>query len=223
MIKFDLSLAHGRAVAIDVADPDESILGELHPAERTRALTLSPIRRREWVAGRRALRHALTGVAPTAAASPVLADDRGAPVLAAGAVGSISHKRAIAVALAAGDEGWTVGVDLEVLGPRRVDISERILTRAELATLAQTAPTGEPRDRAVLLAFALKEAVYKAIDPHLRRYVGFLEVQVWPSLDGTARVEPLTDWGGLALEATWLERDGNLLCTARARQRSGRS
>jgi 4'-phosphopantetheinyl transferase EntD len=217
MIKFDLSLAHGRAVAIDVADPDDSILAELHPDERTRALTLSPIRRREWVAGRRALRHALTGVAPIAAESPVLADDRGAPVLAAGAVGSISHKRAIAVALAASNEGWTVGVDLEVLGPRRVDISERILTKAELATLASTA-AGDARDRAVLLGFALKEAVYKAIDPHLRRYVGFQEVQVWPAPDGTARIEPLTDWGGLALEASWLELDGNLLCTARARK-----
>jgi 4'-phosphopantetheinyl transferase EntD len=218
MIKFDLSLAHGRAVAIDVADPDDAILAELHPDERTRALTLSPIRRREWVAGRRALRHALTGVAPTAAAAPVLADDRGAPVLGPGAVGSISHKRAIAVALGAGDSGWTVGVDLEVLGPRRVDISERILTRPELATLATTATSGDARDRAVLLAFALKEAVYKAIDPHLRRYVGFQEVLVWPSLDGSARIEPLTDWGGLVLEATWLELDGNLLCTARARR-----
>jgi 4'-phosphopantetheinyl transferase EntD len=218
MIKFDLALAHGRAVAIDVADPDDTVLAELHPDERTRALTLSPIRRREWVAGRRALRHALTGVAPAAAESPVLADDRGAPVLPAGAVGSISHKRAIAVALAASASGWTVGVDLEVLGPRRVDISERILTKAELSTLASTAPAGDARDRAVLLAFALKEAVYKAIDPHLRRYVGFLEVQVWPSLDGTARIEPLTDWGGLSVEATWLELDGNLVCTARARR-----
>ncbi|HUQ07826.1 MAG TPA: 4'-phosphopantetheinyl transferase superfamily protein, partial [Kofleriaceae bacterium] len=221
MIKFDLALAHGRAVAIDVIDPDDAVLAELHPDERTRALTLSPIRRREWVAGRRALRHALAGVAPGAAAAPVLADDRGAPVLGAGAVGSISHKRALAVALAAGADGWTVGVDLEVLGPRRVDISERILTKAELSTLASTVPstpTGDLRDRAVLLAFALKEAVYKAIDPHLRRYVGFQEVQVWPSADGTARIEPLTDWGGLALEATWLELDGNLLCTARARK-----
>ena len=218
MIKFDLTLAHGRAVAIDVADPDDAILAELHPDERTRALTLSPIRRREWVAGRRALRHALAVVAPAAAAAPVLADDRGAPVLAAGAVGSISHKRALAVALAAGADGWTVGVDLEVLGPRRVDISERILTTAELATLASTTSAGAARDRAVILAFALKEAVYKAIDPHLRRYVGFQEVQVWPALDGTARIEPLTDWGGLSLEASWLELDGNLLCTARARR-----
>jgi enterobactin synthetase component D len=216
--KFDLSLAHGRAVAIDVTDPDDAILAELHPDERTRALTLSPIRRREWVAGRRALRHAVAGVAPAAATAAVLADDRGAPVLPSGAVGSISHKRALAVALAAPESGWTVGVDLEVLGPRRVDISERILTTAELAALAQTAPAGEARDRAVILAFALKEAVYKAIDPHLRRYVGFQEVEVWPSADGTARVAPLTDWKHLTLEATWLERDGNLLCTARARR-----
>jgi 4'-phosphopantetheinyl transferase EntD len=68
----------------------------------------------------------------------------------------------------------------------------------------------------VILAFALKEAIYKAIDPHLRRYVGFQEVAVWPDAHGGARVEPLADWG-LDVEAAWMTVDEYLICTARAR------
>ncbi len=212
--RFSLSLPHGHAVAVDVADPDDDVLSELHADEQSRALTLAPIRRREWVAGRRALRHALATIAPTAVTAPLLADDRGAPVVPAGAVGSISHKRALAVALAAADQGWTLGVDLEVPGPRRIDVSPRILTAAELAALP---PPGPDRDRAVILAFALKEAIYKAIDPHLRRYVGFQEVAVTALPDGTALVTPLAPWG-LTVEAAWLDAGDHLLCTARARR-----
>jgi 4'-phosphopantetheinyl transferase EntD len=220
-VGFERVLRHGRVVAVEVGEPDEDALAELHPDERARAAGLAPLRRREWVAGRRALRRAL--MTPWDAA--ILADDRGAPRLPRGAVGSVSHKRALAVALAAPDDGWTVGVDLEPARrePGRVDIAPRVLTPAERAAL--DAVTGEARERAVLLAFALKEALYKAIDPHLRRYVGFQEVAVWPDPGagaGEARVEPQGDWG-LELEAAWVTVDDYLLCTARARLRTSSS
>lgn len=214
MTPFDRTLGHGRVVAIAVDDPDDATLAELHPDERARAETLSPLRRREWVAGRRALRRAL----PLPAETALLADDRGAPVMPPGAVGSVSHKRELAVALAAADDGWTRGVDLEQPGPRRIDLSPRVLTAAERAAIAGV--TGLARDRAVILAFALKEAIYKAIDPHLRRYVGFQEVAVWPEAPGVARVEPVADWG-LDVEAAWVEVDAYLIATARARRRGG--
>lgn len=216
MSALDRDLGHGRVVAIAVTEPDDELLAELHPDERARAVTLAPLRRNEWVAGRRALRRALGGVTAATAATPLLADDRGAPLLPPGAVGSISHKRALAVALAAADAGWTVGVDLEIPGPRRIDLSPRILTAAERAALDGV--TGPARDRAIILAFALKEALYKAIDPHLRRYVGFQEVEVWPDGGGGARVVPQADWG-LDLEAAWIDVDTYLVCTARARAR----
>lgn len=218
MTSFHRALGHGRVVAVAVEEPDEAALGELHAAERALAQELAPLRRREWVAGRRALRRALVGVVEPAA--PLLRDDRGAPVVPAGAVGSVSHKRALAVALAAPDAGWTIGVDLEVPGPRRIDISARVLTAAERALLP--AADAAARDRAVILAFALKEAIYKAIDPHLRRYVGFQEVAVWPVADGGARVEPLAPWG-LEVEAAWVEIEEYLVCTARARRVSSSS
>lgn len=216
MTRFDRTLGHGRVVAIAVEEPDDATLAELHPDERARAETLAPLRRREWVAGRRALREALGGALPRPAATALLADDRGAPVLPPGAVGSVSHKRELAVALAAADDGWTRGVDLEQPGPRRIDLSPRILTAAERAAIAGV--TGLARDRLVILAFALKEAIYKAIDPHLRRYVGFQEVAVWTEAPGVARVEPVGDWG-LDVEAAWVEVDAYLIATARARRR----
>jgi 4'-phosphopantetheinyl transferase EntD len=212
---FARHLAHGQVVAIAVAEPDLAALAELHPDEAALAQTMSPIRKAEWVAGRRALRQALGGIAPATAA--IGADDRGAPRVPVGAVGSISHKRALAVALAAPASGWTVGIDLELPAPRKLDIAPRVLTPAELAAIA--AHDAAARARAVLLAFALKEAVYKAIDPHLRRYVGFQEVAVWPAAGdtgGDARVAPLAPWG-LEVEAAWAEVDGYLVCTARAR------
>ena len=211
-LRFALDLEHGRAVAVAVEDRDDD-----HPADRAAAAQRSPHRAREYLAGRRALRAAIAAVGGIADDAGLEADDRGAPVLPPGLVGSISHKRELAVALAARDEGWRVGVDLEQRGKRPFDIARRVMTPPELAAIAHL--DGAHRDHAVIRAFALKEAVYKAIDPFLRRYVGFLEVAVWPDEAGGATVEgdPVR---GLEVEAGWqLVGEGLVLCTARARRR----
>lgn len=209
---FTLASPFGRAVAvaIDPAADDAN-----HPDERAIAAQQPPLRRGEWLAGRRALRAALAELG-VPATEPIGADDRGAPRLPPGAVGSISHKIDLAIALAAAAGGQTVGIDLERRGPRRIDLSRRVLTPAEQAALAGLAPPA--RGDAVVRTFALKEAVYKAIDPFLRRYVGFQEVEVWPADDGLARVEPLADWG-LAIEAHWVATETLWIATARARPR----
>lgn len=232
-----LDRAHGRVVAVPVVEAAELIappmarwaterpiepavaaaIAELHADERAGLAQLAPARRGEWIAGRRALRAALHDVGGADVARvPLAADDRGAPVVPAGLVGSISHKRALAVAVAAADDGWRVGIDLEQVGPRRVDVAPRIMVPAERAAIA--ALSGAARDLAVIRAFALKEAVYKAIDPFLRRHVGFLEVEVWPDDDGGARVVGDPAWG-LDLEAAWCRQGDHLVCTARARLR----
>ncbi|MEI6738893.1 MAG: 4'-phosphopantetheinyl transferase superfamily protein [Gemmatimonadaceae bacterium] len=179
-------------------------------ADRALAETVGAARRPSLLAGRRALRAAIQGALPGAGPAPVAAEQtpaaawatlaipatlRGAPALPAGVTGSISHKRLApdandpngaprgrAIAIAAFGAQQTVGVDLEVrptaaeLG--RPDIGPRILTARELAAL----PTGDALQRreTTLLAFALKEAVYKAIDPVVQRYVGFTEVEIDP-------------------------------------------
>ena len=193
-----LATAHGEVAIVALADPDDA--ARLHADERAHAELLSAHRRREWSAGRAALR-LLLGDVP-----PILTDDRGAPIIPAGHVASISHKDAFAAALVAADTGARIGLDLERAAPSRLDIASRILTARELAALPD-------RGRAVTLRFAIKEAIYKAVDPFVRRYVGFTEVELDVREDGSVLV---TSALPVAIEATWREVDGFWLATARA-------
>jgi 4'-phosphopantetheinyl transferase EntD len=143
-------LAHGVLATLEVADGK---------------------RETTYEGGRRALARALSELG--AMSSTLARDERGAPVLPAGFVGSVSHKGTICVALAAVDEGARIGVDLERVARVRPGLERKILVDEELARIAPLA--GEERDRHVLAHFAVKEAIYKAIDPYLRRYVGFHE------------------------------------------------
>jgi phosphopantetheine--protein transferase-like protein len=183
VILFDKELRFGRAVGVSVAQAADV---RLPPAEEALAASFGPPRRATFVAGRVALRAALerSGLAaPLIGASP-----RGAPLLGPHALGSISHKHDVAVGLAAprGAGDATIGVDVERLEPLRVDISRRILTELELEGLARSPEAS--RDRVVRVAFSMKEAIYKAIDPFVSRYVGFREVEL-PDVQvfGTAR------------------------------------
>ena len=131
----------------------------------TVVLLVEPAGTPTFDAGRRAL---------TAACGDAIAigrSDRGAPTLPR-CHGSIAHKagpdRVIAAAIAA---DHLVGIDLERALPPRQPIERRILTPREQAVL------GTDRRR-VALVFAIKEAIYKAVDPVVRRYVGFTEVEL---------------------------------------------
>jgi 4'-phosphopantetheinyl transferase EntD len=131
----------------------------------TVVIVVEPAGTSTFAAGRRALCEAL------GEACEIGRDDRGAPVVPRGH-GSIAHKagpdRVVAVAIAA---DHLVGIDVERALPPRQAIERRILTPREQAAL------GDDR-RQVSLVFAIKEAIYKAVDPVVRRYVGFTEVEV---------------------------------------------
>jgi enterobactin synthetase component D len=192
-------------------------LATLHADEQRAADALAPLRRRDWIAGRAALRALFAAAGAEPPPAPLASDDRGAPLVPAGWVASISHKRGLAAAVLAPDHGWTVGVDVERAAPPRVDLSARILTDAERISLAALPP--EARGRRTTLAFAIKEAVYKAVDPFVRRYVGFREVELAITDDGTAAVRPVDgDAIPLVIEAEWREHAGLWLCVARARR-----
>lgn len=173
-----------------IAPPDEADLealgasGWLHPEEVARASAFPLPRRVTWVGGRLALRQARRHLEPLARDGAVLATDRGGPMLPPHLAGSISHKgtRMIALMARAGPDLHAVGVDVEARpapdAPPSPDLAPRILTAAEQERLAVQAPSPRARREATLVAFALKEAVYKAIDPVVRRYVRFTEVEV---------------------------------------------
>ncbi len=175
-VAFRLDLPHGRCVgvAINEGGPPAEQLAALDPQERTYLAGLPPGRQGSFAAGRLALRVALSELGIPLA--PILPDGRGAPTLPAGAVGSISHKRRLAIALAARAPGLALGVDLEEDRPFRIDISRRVLTPPELAEVQALA---EPaRTSAVLDRFCLKEAFYKAANRLVPRTISFQEVAV---------------------------------------------
>ncbi len=216
-IAFDLTLAHGRCVGVRIpvegAALDELVDTMLAPEEQTLAMGLPILRRRTWAGGRAAMREVLArvGVRPSA----LLADDRGAPLLPAGVAGSITHKEGVAAALVAFEPRVRIGVDLEMDVARSHDLSSLILADDEIAELADV--EGGALGREVLLRFSAKEAVYKAIDPFVRRYVGFKEVSVSTRRDGTADVTTRFDRaeGPFAIEVHWRRFDGIVLTTAR--------
>jgi enterobactin synthetase component D len=231
---FRLELLYGRCVGVSLptggragapgADTTvpEAALAALHPDERRHAEGLGPVRRISWIGGRLGLRGALDDI-PARVAEPILATPRGAPRLPAEVVGSISHKEGLAVGLAArAAGGWRIGIDLERLTARRSDIARRVLRPEERARLP---PPSEPRRALeILAAFSAKEAIYKALDPFVGRYVAFDEVAVDLRDDGSAEVAlhlrrppGQAGEGPFEVQLGWLRRDDVIICTARAR------
>jgi 4'-phosphopantetheinyl transferase EntD len=103
----------------DSKDPvPQGILDQLPPQERDYAITLGGYRQVDFVGGRLALHRAIRSMGRKAGA--VLAGPRGEPILPDGVAASISHKRTLAVALAARAGHGSLGVDLEDQGPPRM-------------------------------------------------------------------------------------------------------
>jgi len=191
----------------------------LLPEERAHAQGFEASRRATWVGGRVALRAALGELGVTAAA--ILTTPRGAPVLPAGVAASVAHKRSIAVALAApAPDDVTLGIDVELERAPRFDISARVLSEAERRGLGLDALAPAERTRAILTAFAAKEAIYKALDPWLRRYVSFLEVELAPGAR-TARFAPRAGEPSFDIELHAEPLPGHVLMTARVQRRVG--
>jgi len=216
-IAYQHASRHGIVAAVHLpSKPDPvpgSVLERLHPREATHAGSLGALRQISFVGGRLAMRLALQqlGVVP-----PEIGHDaHGAPILPRGFVGSISHKRTMAVAMVSRDFGATIGVDLEEYGPPRLGIAEKVLTADELAELRDL----DERRRwiGVLVRFSVKESIYKALNPWVHRYVGFHEARVFPDTDGLARIELALAHGEGPFEAegayTWLH--GRLLTSVR--------
>ena len=214
-VLFERITAHGRCVAVALPEDDAALdamaAATLLDAERAHAATLLPVRRRTWIGGRVALRKALA--AEGLAAPAVLADDRGAPGVPPTVVASISHKGSVALALVAPATAARIGVDVELDEPHRQDIAARILRPEELAEL-DALPAAD-RMRELLLRFSAKESVYKAVDPFVRRYVGFHEVALRVRADGTAEVTPYLakGEGPFSFDVRW-QREGALIVTS---------
>ena len=186
-VLFRRELPAGVCVAVSLPEGDDFALPPgLHADEAAFAHTQPAARRSTFVGGRVALRAALAAVGGGAdATGPIVSTPRGAPAMPPGFVGSVSHKRTLAVAIAARAEQTprrTVGIDVELPRAFRLDVSRRVLTPDENVALADLEPAA--RDAEVLLRFAAKEAIYKALDPWVQRMVSFQEVAIVTAPDG---------------------------------------
>jgi len=213
------AVSHGVLAAVHIPDsPDpvsEDVLSRLQPDERTLANEMRAYRQVSWTGGRLALHQAVRHLGERGDSVP--SGPRGEPVLPRGIAGSVSHKRKLAVAIAARSSHGTIGVDLEDLGPARKGIAERVLLQEELDAVA-TLPE-ERQWLAIVLRFSIKEAIYKALHPHVRRFVDFSEACVTPDIDGTAHVEMrLTQKEGpFKVEAFYYWLPGQVISTVRIR------
>jgi len=197
------------------------LLARLHADERALFDALPEARRPTWLAGRSALIAALESLG--APRQPIASDGRGAPVIAAGFSGSIAHKPTLAGALAAQFSDAHVGVDVEILVAPRVNIGSRVLTDAERAE------GGDPAI-AVMARFAIKEAIYKAVDRFVGRYVGFkeaelLDLSMAPSslieapvfVETRAILTMAQGEGPFVVEASWARAGSFAIAAARVR------
>ena len=189
-VMFQRALPAGVCVAVSLPEQDDfATPAGLHPDEVAFVHGSPPARRRTFFGGRVALRAAMAALGAGAAdtAPAILSTPRGAPAMAPGFVGSVTHKRELAVAIVARAEPTpraTLGIDVEISRSLRADIAPRVLTPGEQAALSDLA--GEARDAAVLLRFALKEAIYKALDPWVQRLISFQEVEIVTAPEGGA-------------------------------------
>jgi phosphopantetheine--protein transferase-like protein len=112
-------------------------------------------------------------------------------------------------------------VDLEDIDRERPGVARRVLTDAEFAEM-EALPEGRRWTDAVI-RFAAKECIYKALQPRLRRYIGFGEAEVFPDPSGVDRVRLLmAEAGAWAVDArhTWLGERVLASVRASARARS---
>lgn len=173
------------ALSVAVTDPAAP-----NPAPMTEeAACLSPRaldkRRREFAAGRHAVRQAMALAGLPAA--PVLVGEDRAPVWPEGTVGGITHTASCAIA-AVGRKGvvQSVGVDVEEDTPLKEKLLGEICLPGEIAWLN----TQTDSLRLAKLIFSAKEAAYKAQYPFSRTVFGFSGMETeWdlPSGRFTAR------------------------------------
>ena len=246
---FELPMKHGLCLALqlpEISDQEPTLpISELHPLERDRLAHMKPARRISFTGGRVALRRALENFCSgEAVACPVLPDELGAPTLPEGALGSISHTHGLVAAAvsvppdlleslgSASTSTWAggahaplpplraIGVDIEavdrVLSPRA---AIRCLHEVERRSLADP-PTGLDSSVELLLRVSIKEALYKAIHPLVRRTIRWHSVQIAPARDGSCEVDSadLEHQIGarLAVSASWSVRDGYFVTLANA-------
>ena len=171
-------------ISVAIVQVNESHQALLHRSEE--------LTTKQSATGRYAARQALQQLGLENATIPK--GNKGEPQFPDGFVGTISHSKDWAVALACTAGKYSsLGVDLEKTG--RQFNSQRVATDIELEAL------GSFDAQASLVIASVKEAYYKAIFPFVGRFVGFREVEVTMNDDARILVHPVSSQLTRELEA----------------------
>ncbi|HEY4078846.1 MAG TPA: 4'-phosphopantetheinyl transferase superfamily protein [Rhizomicrobium sp.] len=151
-----------RIVPSGVAAAEIEDIGQpvaLHPDEAGYVSKSGDVRLRDFTLGRHCAHAVLARLGqPDFAIAP---DANGAPIWPEGIIGSITHTKGYAAALAGRTDMFlAVGVDAERIGGVTENLYSRLFTAAECVRLSMQDAKGRGRDATIL--FSAKEAVYKA-------------------------------------------------------------
>lgn len=168
-------------VALDVREIGDAA-DSLFPIEREAVARVVAKRTREFSTGRLCARAAMAalGVPP----HPIPVGPQREPVWPDGLVGTISHGGELCLAaVSKQDRILALGIDLEVGDPLDPEVRGLICTPDELRGAPAWVGAGVDPHK---LVFSAKEALYKALFPHARRYIDFLEVEIGVDADAGA-------------------------------------
>lgn len=156
---------------------DVGQLVEIHPEELIHVARAGQVRRRDFALGRFCARAALAPMGFGQAVIPKT--ETGAPLWPQGLVGSITHTKAYAAALAGRSQDFClIGVDAERVGGVAEDLWPRLFSGAERQQLLAT---NEKSLKATLL-FSAKEASHKAWQ--LKAAPAFRDIEIALEEDG---------------------------------------
>ena len=215
---FTRGLPHGVIAGVHLPESTDdipnSVIHRLHPEERAYAETLGGHRKVQWIGGRLAARVAARSLGKDI--GPILTSSRGAPTAPKSLALSISHKDNLATAIVSKRAHGSLGLDFEVLGRDRRHIAEKILCPEEMQHV-RVLPE-EHQWGAILVRFALKEAIYKCLAPRLKRYIAFEEACIKDFQNGhaTLQLHLKTGDGPKSIEGLYEWMPEGLIATVRA-------
>lgn len=161
-------------VALGIACGDVNT-STLHPSELEIANEYkSKIAKLNFTRGRLAAKQALSqlGLVPTAVGR---SKNGRAPIWPRTIVGSISHCNTTAVALVSSDANIrAVGVDIEELSRWSDKLKTKVFCADEISAYEQASDKADM----LIASFALKEALFKAINPIVSVYFGYHDAKI---------------------------------------------
>lgn len=160
---------------LSVTAPIESRSNELHPAEAALIANAVAVRRDEFATCRAHARALLArlGCAP----APLLRRADDSPDWPVGVIGSITHTRGLCGVAVARPDGNVLGIDVEP-GAELPDRNGAYVLTADEQRRHSAEPERCVRARLATIAFSLKEAVYKCLQPFRNSGLRFADVEL---------------------------------------------